>query len=205
LALSLGQKTKRFVDELLRDKITFDTAPAYHFKGLLCSTGLCVVWGPPKCGKSFLVFNLVMHVAPGWPCRGRRVKKGNGVYCALEGGAAFKNRIEGRRTHGGSPVSRKRLPNRRQCESFDVRNNGLALTLCAWFNSDGRLAEIFISSHKPGSPIEATARDAAVTLSIALQFGANLETIRKALTKDHDGGPATAIRAALDAFVEQRR
>jgi hypothetical protein len=49
-----------------------------------------------------------------------------------------------------------------------------------------------------GSPIEAIARDAAVTVSIALQFGAGLETIRQALTKDHDGGPATLLGAALD-------
>jgi hypothetical protein len=35
----------------------------------------------------------------------------------------------------------------------------------------------------PGStsPIEAIARDAAVTVSIALQFGADLQTIRAAL------------------------
>ncbi len=76
------------------DKITFDATPPYHVKGLLCSTGLIVVWGPPKCGKSFFVFDLVMHVALGWPYRGRRVKQGKIVYCALEGAAAFKNRIE---------------------------------------------------------------------------------------------------------------
>lgn len=62
------------------------------------------------------------------------------------------------------------------------------------------IAEIFLSSHKPGSPIEAIARDAAVTVSIALQFGAELETIRAALTRDH-GGPATALGAALDAIA----
>jgi hypothetical protein len=52
------------------------------------------------------------------------------------------------------------------------------------------------------SPIEAIARDAAVTVSIALQFGADLETIRQALTKDHDGQPATLLGAALDALAE---
>jgi hypothetical protein len=66
----------------------------------------------------------------------------------------------------------------------------------------GRIAEIFLSSHKPGSPIEAIARDAAVTVSIALQFGADLETIRQALTKDHDGDPATLLGAALDKLTE---
>jgi hypothetical protein len=54
------------------------------------------------------------------------------------------------------------------------------------------------ASNKPGSPIEAIARDAAVTVSIALQFGADLETIKQALTKDHDGGPATPLGAALE-------
>src|SRR3981189_2093758 len=97
---------------------------------------------------------------------------------------------------------RERLPNRRRCESFEFRHAGLDFTLAAGFYPDGRVAEIFLSSHKPGSPIEAVARDAAVTVSIALQFGADLETIRQALTKDHDGRPATALGAALDALAE---
>ncbi len=66
---------------------------------------------------------------------------------------------------------------------------------------DGRIAEIFLSSHKPGSPIEAIARDAAVTVSIALQFGADLKTVRQSLTRDHDGGPATLLGTALDILA----
>ena len=82
------------------DKIAFDTAPAYLVKGLIPRVGLCVFWGPPKCGKSFLVFDLLMHVALGWKYRGRRVRQGAVVYCALEGCAAFKNRVEAfRLTH----------------------------------------------------------------------------------------------------------
>jgi hypothetical protein len=98
---------------------------------------------------------------------------------------------------------RQRLPNRRRCETLEFAHAGLAFTLCAGFYPDGRVAEIFLSSHKPGSPIEAIARDAAVTVSIALQFGADLETIRGALTKDHDGGPATLLGAALDALLDR--
>jgi hypothetical protein len=98
-------------------------------------------------------------------------------------------------------TARQRLPNRRRCESIEFRHAGMDFTLCAGFYRDGRIAEIFLSSHKPGSPIEAIARDAAVTVSIALQFGADLATIRSALTKDHDGGPATVIGAALDKLA----
>jgi hypothetical protein len=102
-------------------------------------------------------------------------------------------------------MSRQRPPNRRACESFEFRHDGFAFTLCAGSYPDGRIAEIFLSSRKPGSPIEAIARDAAVTVSIALQFGADLETLRQALTKDHDGGPATLLGAALDALAEAPR
>jgi hypothetical protein len=100
-------------------------------------------------------------------------------------------------------TARERLPNRRQCESFEFRHAGLDFTLAAGFYPDGRIAEIFLSSHKPGSPIEAIVRDAAVTLSIALQFGVPIETIRQALTKDHDGSAATPLGAALDAIGER--
>jgi hypothetical protein len=76
------------------DAIRVDTTPAYLVKGIVPRTGLCVFWGPPKCGKSFLVFDLLMHVALGWEYRGRKVRQGPVVYCALEGCSAFKNRIE---------------------------------------------------------------------------------------------------------------
>ncbi len=76
------------------DKIAFDTTPAYLVKGIIPRVGLCVFWGPPKCGKSFLVFDMLMHVALGWKYRDRRVRQGAVVYCALEGCAAFKNRVE---------------------------------------------------------------------------------------------------------------
>jgi AAA domain-containing protein len=57
------------------DKIAFDTTPAYLVKGLIPRVGLCVVWGSPKCGKSFLVFDLLMHIALGWQYHGRRFAK----------------------------------------------------------------------------------------------------------------------------------
>ena len=76
------------------DAIKLDTAPACLVKGLIPRAGLTVFWGPPKCGKSFLVFDLMMHVALGWKYRGCKVRQDAVVYCALEGCSAFKNRIE---------------------------------------------------------------------------------------------------------------
>jgi AAA domain len=76
------------------DKITIDKTPAYLVKGLIPRTGLTVAWGPPKCGKSFFVFDLSRHVACGREYRGRRVQKGAVIYCTLEGTEGFRTRVE---------------------------------------------------------------------------------------------------------------
>jgi hypothetical protein len=73
----------------------------YLVKTLMPSTGLIVVWGPPKCGKSFWTFDLVMHVALNWEYRGRRVSSGAIVYCAFEGAEGFKARAAAFRKHHG--------------------------------------------------------------------------------------------------------
>jgi hypothetical protein len=76
------------------DEIRVSTARNYHIKGLLPRSGLAVIWGPPKCGKSFLAFDMAMHVAICRDYRGRRVQRGAVVYCALEGGGGFPARVE---------------------------------------------------------------------------------------------------------------
>jgi AAA domain len=76
------------------DHITVGSERVYLVKGIIPRIGLVVVWGPPKCGKSFWTFDLVMHVALGWEYRGRRVQQGIVVYLALEGGKGFEGRIE---------------------------------------------------------------------------------------------------------------
>jgi hypothetical protein len=100
---------------------------------------------------------------------------------------------------------RERLENRRRCESFEFEHGGLKFTLCFSRYRDGRFSEIFLSSHKPGSAVEAVARDAAIVVSIALQHGAHIETLSAALTRDDNGGPATAIGAALDELMRATR
>src|SRR5262245_65319399 len=82
------------------DKIALGDEPVYLVKGLIPRTGLIVIWGPPKCGKSFWTFDLVMHPALGWEYRGRRVQQGPIIYLVLEGDRGFKARAEAfRRRH----------------------------------------------------------------------------------------------------------
>jgi RecA-family ATPase len=61
---------------------------------LIPRVGLIIFWGPPKCGKSFLVFDMAMHVAMGREYRGRRVHQGPVVYCAFEGQTGIEARVE---------------------------------------------------------------------------------------------------------------
>jgi hypothetical protein len=82
-------------------------------------------------------------------------------------------------------IKRERLPNRRLSETFDFEFAGYTCT-ARWFR-DGRIAEIFLSSHKSNSVADTAVTDAAIVASIALQFGANVETIRRALCRDSRG------------------
>lgn len=102
-------------------------------------------------------------------------------------------------------TARERLPNRRLNESFEIFHCGVHITVSAGRYQDGRMAEIFLSAERAGTPLEAIARDAAILASIAFQHGVDLETIRSALTRDHADGPATAIGAALDAIAAPPR
>jgi len=74
-------------------KLKQDDRP-FLVKGLIPKEGLSIVWGPPKSGKSFVVFDLCMHVALNWEYRGRRVQQGSVVYCSFEGQAGLASRIE---------------------------------------------------------------------------------------------------------------
>lgn len=76
------------------DDIKVGTERSYSVKHLLPRIGLVVIWGPPKCGKSFWTLDLVMHIALGWTYRDRRVNQTPVVYLALEGSEGFKARIE---------------------------------------------------------------------------------------------------------------
>lgn len=82
------------------DQVRVDEARrGYLVKGLLASTGLAVVWGPPKCGKSFWAVDIAMHIAMGWEYRGRRVQQAPVVYVALEGQHGMPARVEAIRRH----------------------------------------------------------------------------------------------------------
>lgn len=74
--------------------IKLKTSASYLVKGLIPREGIVVIWGPPKCGKTFWAFDISMHLALGWDYRGRRVQQGTVVYIACEGERGLTARAE---------------------------------------------------------------------------------------------------------------
>jgi hypothetical protein len=91
-------------------EIKLDNRHRYAIKNLIPREGLIVVWGPPKCGKSFWVSDLALHVALGWQYRGRRVEAGAVVYVTCEGQSGFPARIEAFRKSKLAHRDNKPLP-----------------------------------------------------------------------------------------------
>ena len=99
-------------------------------------------------------------------------------------------------------TSRWRLLNRRPSETFGFRWRGMDYTATTGRFPDGRLAEIFLSGGKMNTDGDAIARDAGVVVSIALQYGAEVETLRGALLRDSRGTAVSPLGAALDRIAE---
>jgi hypothetical protein len=100
-------------------------------------------------------------------------------------------------------MSRERLPDRRAAESFEFEVAGLHYTATIGRFADGRIGEIFLSNCKSSSAADTAARDSAVVCSIALQCGADLDVIRKALCRDAQGRPSGPLGATLDLVADQ--
>jgi hypothetical protein len=99
-------------------------------------------------------------------------------------------------------TARARLPNRRLAETFELELAVLKYTATVGRHADGRVLEVFLQNHKPGSQSDSNARDSAIAASLALQFGCPLEVLQRALLRDTRGRPSTPLGAALDIIAQ---
>ena len=97
-----------------------------------------------------------------------------------------------------SAAPRQRLPNRRDSQTFNFGWLGMSFTASISRYSDGRLAEIFLTSPKVGTHADIAARDSAVVASLALQHGVSVETLRRALLRNGQGVASGPLGVALD-------
>jgi len=95
-------------------------------------------------------------------------------------------------------ADRKLLPDRRGCETIKFEFESLKWFATIGRFSDGDIGEIFLSSAKTGTLLQAMSKDAAVCASIALQYGAPVDVIRKALTRGSDSAAGSPLGKAFD-------
>jgi hypothetical protein len=103
--------------------------------------------------------------------------------------------------------ARQKLSNRRPAETVAFtypEKGGQPWLMTVGRRGDGTLVEIFIEFPKDNScPMANIGHDAAVILSIALQYGLPPKELRAATARNEDGSPHSIIGAALDLICAE--
>jgi len=104
--------------------------------------------------------------------------------------------------------NREILPNRRFSESITISFQGERYNVTVGKYSDDRIGEVFIdrviskSSSKIGILLDGVCRDSAILLSLAIQHGTSLDTLRSAITRDEAGDPSTIVGVIIDRLLQ---
>ena len=99
-------------------------------------------------------------------------------------------------------MHRQELPMRRHAETIDLDYNNLRHVVTIGRYPSGAIGEVFINFEKSGTMAEAIARDGAVLMSLALQYGVPLENLKSAVTRDARGEPSSIVGAVVDKLLE---
>jgi len=101
--------------------------------------------------------------------------------------------------------TRESLQSRRKNETYNLEHWNQQWAVTIGYYPDGTVGEVFINSVKrAGTELDSCARDTAILFSVARQYGAPIEVIRHALTRDGNGKPNTIIGAILDQEEKQK-
>lgn len=94
---------------------------------------------------------------------------------------------------------RQTLPQRRAHEVFSFEHWGQRFHAgIGRASPSAPIQEVWINTGKSGTQAETLARDSAVILSIALQYGVPLDDLRHAIMRDANGSASGPIGALLD-------
>jgi ribonucleoside-diphosphate reductase alpha chain len=104
-------------------------------------------------------------------------------------------------------MRRKKLPARRSTQTIKFELDGKKFhASIGYYDRDcTRPGELFLnSSGRAGSETDMNMADAAIAISLALQHGCPLATLREACLRNSSGEPSTPIGRALDAMDDDR-
>lgn len=157
-------------------------------KKILTRGEVSIWFGPPGCGKSFLVTDGAMAVARGISWMGLRCRQGLVVYQAGEGGLGLKKRLRAYRKHHGMKhgenVPFVLLPSRIDLFSQDDHTQKLIVEIKAWAAFyDAPLELVVIDTFSAASPgaNENASEDVSKVLQrchrIAIETGAHVALV----------------------------
>jgi len=90
--------------------------------------------------------------------------------------------------------------------SFELRHGKFTFHVTVgYYSEDDSVGEVFIDAAKAGTELEAYARDLAITFSIARQYGAPLDVLAHALTRENDGSPSTILGTVADKLMREKK
>ena len=103
-------------------------------------------------------------------------------------------------------MHRAKLLNSRYSETYDLVHDNIPLTVTVGTYADGKPGEVFINvtGHSASSALAELARDSALLMSIAMQYGSSIEELRRAISRDTEGNPSTLVGAVLDSIEWKR-
>jgi hypothetical protein len=101
-------------------------------------------------------------------------------------------------------TARCHLPQRRPHETFEFQHWGLRYVVGIGRSSSGaHVSEVFLNCGKSGEQAETLAKDSAVLMSLALQYGVPIAAMARAITRDANGKPLGPMGTLLDMIASE--
>lgn len=179
-------------------------------KGVLPADGLAALYGASGSGKSFLVLDLLACIADGRDWFGRKVKQVAVTYCALEGQAGLKQRMQAYKHRYGDNAGNglQSMP-----DTFNLLNvddiTGLAVSIVGSGGNGGVIVLDTLNRAAPGTD-ENSSQDMGAIIAAAKHLQSlvgGLVLLVHHTGKDSSKGLRghSSLYAALDAAIEVTR
>ncbi len=98
-------------------------------------------------------------------------------------------------------ADRERLSGRRASDMFEIQHRNFIYTITASVGANGQLGELFIDSDKSGTELSVMMHDAAIAVSLALQYGCPPQDLTQAFERNEAGVPTGLLGLALDRAI----